>query len=252
MPLEFDYDRLIGEVRLDCNEPEAHLPNDDLIMQKAGDVAQLLVNELANAPPGWSQRYYDFDVQPGKAFYPMPIDKAFSKPVRIHTINQGNPYHVTRKIDMCDRQNVDEFYRGPRQALQIVGHHTARVMIISWDLSEPQIEIVPEPVEVARYRVWYNTGVIDEPLQAQKSPVPLEYFRYWRVKTSLLVLRYCSWKGRDQESRAAEVKLLEPVLIGQVTEFRAAWNEYKLTNRVLGSQESNAYGAWYIDGDPYL
>jgi hypothetical protein len=252
MPLQFDYDRLIGEVRLDCNEPEAHIPNDDLIMQKAGDTAQLLVNELANAPPGWSQRYYDLPVQAGKGSYPLPIDKAFSKPVRVHTINPSNPYHVTRKVDFCDRQNVDEFYRGPRQALQFVGTHSARLMVISWDLAEPWIEVIPEPAEPAVYRVWYNTGLIPEALPDQNSPVPLEYFRYWRVKTALLVLRYCSWRGRDQEARAAEIKLLEPVLVGQVTEYKAAWNEFKLTNRVTGSQKPNGYAHWYIDDDPYL
>jgi len=250
MALQLDYDRLIGEVRLDCNEPEAHSPNDDLILQKSGNVAQLLVNELSNAPPGWSQRFHDLDVLPGKAFYPLPIDKAFSKPVRIHTIDQADRFHVTRKVDMCDRQNQDEFYQGPRQA--VVGRHTAWVKVLSWDLAQPQLEVVPEPVEVARYRIWYNTGIIPEPLQDQNPPVPLEYFRYWRVETSLLTLRYCHWRGRDQVSRKAEIEFLEPVLLRQSKQFKEAWDQFKLTNRVTGSQEPHGYADWYLDGDPYL
>lgn len=253
MSLQFNYDRLIGECRLDMGEPEMFAPSDDLVMQKAGDVAQLLVNELANAPPGWSQRYYDLSVQPGQSFYPLPIDQAFSKPVRVHTIDQSDPYHVTRKIDMCDRQNVDEFYYGIRQA-QVVGSypHSAQVLVFYWDLQEPQVEVIPEPAVAARYRIWYNTGAVPEPLQGQKSPVPLEYFRYWRVKTSLLTLRYCRWHGRDEASRMAEVKMLEPALISQVAEFKQAWEQFKLTNRVSGAQEPNAYADSYLAFDPYL
>src|SRR5262245_3666295 len=259
----FDYDRLIGEVRLDCHKPEGHAPDDDLIMQKAGDVAQLLVNELANAPPGWSQRFYDLDVQPNTGIYQIPVEP-FSKPVRVHTIDVADIYHVTRKIDFCERQNVDEFYQGLTTAITGWPKHTARLMVLWWDQKTPpsplaavpdrlvaQLEVIPVPTEAARYRIWFNTGVIPEPSQNTVAPIPAEWFRYWRVKTSLLTLRYCHWKGRDQQARKDEIAIIEPVLIGQVAEFKEAWEQFKLTNRVTGSQESNNYADWYLN-DPYL
>src|SRR5262245_2433175 len=162
----FDYDRLIGEVRLDCNEPEGHAPNDDLVMQKAGDVAQLLVNELANTPQGWSQRFHDLTVQPNQSIYQIAVEP-FSKPVRVHTIDPDDIYHRTRKIEFCERQNQDEFYQG--QTTAGAGcKHTARLMVLWWDQQlapaplapnpsrlVAQVEVVPVPVEAAIYRFWY-------------------------------------------------------------------------------------------------
>jgi hypothetical protein len=259
----FDYDRLIGEVRIDCNEPEAHAPNDDVIMQKAGDVAQLLVNELAQAPPGWSQRFHDLDVAANQAIYQIPVEP-FSKPVRIHTIDPDDIYHVTRKVAWCDRQNVDEFYQGMTTAITGWPKHTARLMVIWADQQTPpsplapvpdrlvaQLEVIPVPTEAARYRIWYNTGVIPEPSQNTVAPIPAEWYRYWRVETSLLTLRYCHWLGRDQEARKAEIALIEPVLNRQSERFKESWDQFKLTNRVSGSQEPNEYAYWYLN-DPYL
>jgi hypothetical protein len=259
----FDYDRLIGEVRLDCNEPEGHAPDDDLIMQKAGDVAQLLVSELANAPSGWSQRFHDLDVQPNTGIYQIPVEP-FSKPVRVHTIDPDDQFHVTRKIDFCERQNQDEFYQGQTTALTGC-KHTARLMVLWWDQQTPpaplptvpdrlvaQLEVIPVPTEAARYRIWFNTGAIPEPSQNTVAPVPAQWYRYWRVETSLLTLRYCHWKGRDQEARKAEIALIEPVLNRQSERFRDSWEQFKLTNRVSGSQEPHGYASWYLDGDPYL
>jgi hypothetical protein len=260
----FDYDRLFGEVRLDCNEPEGHAPNDDLIMQKAGDVAQLLVTELSNAPPGWSQRFHDLEVQPNQAIYQIPVEP-FSKPVRVHTIDPDDIFHVTRKIEWCERQNVDEFYRGPTTAIAGWPKHTAMLIVLWWDQQTPpaplptvpdrlvaQVEIVPVPTEIAKYRFWYNTGVIPEPSKNTVAPIPAEWYRYWRVETSLLTLRYCHWKGRDQEARKGEIALIEPVLNRQSERFRDSWEQFKLTNRVSGSQEPSGYASWYLDGDPYL
>ena len=259
----FDYDRLIGEVRLDCHEPEGHAPNDDLIMQKAGDVAQLLVTELANAPPGWSQRFYDLDVEADKGIYQIPVEP-FSKPVRVHTIDPDDRYHVTRKIEFCERQNVDEFYRGLTTAITGWPKHTARLMVLWWDQQTPpsplvaapnrlvaQLEVIPVPTEAARYRIWFNTGAIPEPSQNTVAPIPAEWYRYWRVKTSLLTLRYCHWKGRDQQARKDEIAIIEPVLVSQVKEYKEAWEQFRLTNRVTGNQEPNEYASWYLD-DPYL
>jgi hypothetical protein len=149
----FDYDRLIGEVREDCNKPEGHAPDDDLIMQKSGDVAQLLVNELA---------------------------------------------------------------------------------------------------EAAKYRILFNTGAIPEPSQNTVAPIPAEWYRYWRIETSLLTLRYCHWRGRDHQARKDEIAMPEPVLTRQSTQFKEAWEQFKLTNRVSGAQESSGYADWYLSGDPCL
>ena len=259
----FDYDRLIGEVRLDCNNPEGHAPDDDVVMQKAGDVAQLLVNELANTPQGWSQRFHDLTVQANQAIYQLAVEP-FSKPVRVHTIDPDDQFHVTRKIDFCERQNQDEFYQGQTTALTGC-KHTARLMLLWWDQQEApaplvatphrlvaQVEVVPVPTEAAIYRFWYIANPIPEPSQNTVAPIPAEWYRYWRIKTSLLTLRYCHWRGRDHEARKAEIAFLEPALTAQVLEYKQAWEQFKLTSRVSGSQEPHGYADWYLNGDSYL
>lgn len=259
----FDYDRLISEVWEDCGKPERHSPGDDLIMQKAGDVAQLLVNELANTPQGWSQRFHDLTVQPNQAIYQIPVEP-FSKPVRIHTIDADDPFHVTRKVEWTERQQQDEFYRGPTTALTGWPHHTASLMIFFWDQQTPpapltatpqrlvaQLEVIPVPVEAAAYRIWYIANPIPEPSQNTIAPVPAEWFRYWRIKTSLATLRYCYWRGKDEKATEQQIAKLEPALMMQVSEYKTAWDQFKLTSRVSGSQEATPYAAWYLD-DGYL
>lgn len=243
--MRIDYDRVIGEVRIHLHEPDPHSPTDDLIMLKAGDDAQLLMNQMSAAPPGWSQRYYDLTASPGEGQHLIPADHFFSKPVRVHTIDSTNRNHVTRKITCCERQNIDEFYRGQTQALY--GKHSAEVMVFWQEGPAHYVEIIPEQIEAATYRIWYNTGAIEDPRRGGDAPVPGEYFRFLVIKTALSTLPYASWTGLPADQQAAKMKALGEGLLKKEMEYAEQWERFLLTNRVLGNTEPQGYAEWYMD-----
>lgn len=241
--MRIDYNRLIAEVRMDCQYPDPHKPADDLIMMMAGDVAQAMMNRMGNAPPGWSQRYFDLQVQGNEDTYEVS-EADFSKPVRIHTIDPGNPNHATRKIDDCDMQNVDEFYRGPVQA-QSAGH-SAEVMVFSRQGSAIRVIVVPKPLDSVFYRIWFNTGVIADPNKGGNAPVPQEFFRYLRAQVSDAVLGHCRWGGalNRETLEAAQDSINKRLALN-----KREWDSFVLTNSVTGSTKPVGYADWYMDSD---
>ncbi|HMV50380.1 MAG TPA: hypothetical protein PKC13_24235 [Blastocatellia bacterium] len=241
--MRIDYNRLIAETRLECGNPDPHAPSDDLIMMQAGDVAQAMMNRMGNAPPGWSQRYFDLQATPGNDGTFAITEADFSKPVRIHTIDPGNPNHVTRKIDDCDWQNVDEFYRGPKVATE--GGHSARVMVFWRSGAAMWVSVVPEPLEPVQYRIWFNTGTIGDPRRGDSAPVPPEFFRYLRSQVSNVVLGHCRWGGKlDADVMAAA----QDSITKKLAMSQREWDSFVLTNSVTGSTTPAGYADWYMDG----
>jgi hypothetical protein len=250
--MRIDYERLLSEVREDCGNPDPHTPTDDLILQKAGDDAQLLMNQMQNAPPGWSQHYKDLPVYPEKSIYVLENWDNFTKPVRVHTIDLNNPYHVNRKILTCERQNVDAFYEG--SSVATAAGWSAQVMVFYQHYAEHRVEILPAPNDAVWYRIWYNTGIIEDPMRANAAPVPPEYFRYLRLKTSLAVLPYCLWSGKDDQVRFLKImgsvgskKTPGTGLLGKVREFSEEWENYIQTSRISGSQGQELYLSSYLN-----
>jgi len=240
--MRIDYNRLIAEVRLDCQDPDPQKPTDDVIMMNAGDVAQAMMNRLANSPPGWSQRYFDLQVGPGDGIFRI-TEMDFSKPVRIHTIDPSDPNHVTRKIDDCDMQNVDEFYRGPTKAYS-ARKHSAEIMVFRKEGGETFVHVIPEPSEAAIYRIWFNTGAINDPRKGDSAPIPPEFFRYLRSQVSSIVLGHCRWGGvMNADIMAAAEDSIEKKL----TLSKPEWDRFVLTNSVTGSTSPRGYADWYMN-----
>jgi len=254
-----DYDRLIAEVRLDLDQPDAHAPGMDLILQKAGDVAQLRHSEQQNTGAGWSLRSYDITTQPGQPSYSLGGPE-YGKPVRVHTIDPNNSFHATRKLDMTNRQDVDQLWRGETRARAGGAAHTAVAAIPYWEYNQPKLELVPIPNGNARYRIWFETGEIPEPRLGDTLPVNSPFHRYLRISAAIACLRYCWW-SRLLGTEAAGVNPLDAMkamqayqaqiedgLLKQEAEFRRAFEDYITTAFQAGTGEPNGYGDWVGDG----
>jgi hypothetical protein len=239
--MRIDYERLIAEVRIDCQYPDPHAPTDDLLMMLAGDVVQTMMNRLGNVPPGWSQGYFDLPVSANQPTYDITVGN-FSKPVRIHTIDPGNPLHVTRKIDDCDWQNVDEFYRGPELA-QASGH-SARVMVLWREGAAQRVTILPTPIAPVQYRFWFNTGAIADPNRGQNTPIPSEFFRHLRVQVSSAVLGHCRWGSVVDKDR---VNGIQDSLTKRLSLAQQEWDRFVLTNSVAGTTSPSGYADWHMN-----
>lgn len=241
------YDKLIADIRVGLNYPAQHAPNDDLILLKAGDAIQLLRNEEQNTPAGWMQTYYDLPVTAGTKEYSLASVPGYSKPVRIHTINTADPFHLTRKIETCERKDVEQFYMGPNRAL--VGAWSCEVMVpYVKENGEPWIELFPEPATDVFYRIWFNYGVAQEPAPEDKVPMPQEFFRLARISTELLLLPYCQWPSIPQAQLDGFYRRLQDAKELEAQQYREQWRNYIQTSRVGGTGRSHVFGAAYLDG----
>src|SRR5262249_37009012 len=243
-------DRIIGEIRLECGTPEPNAPGDDLILMKIGDVAQLLQNQAQNTPHGWSVSYYDLPAQAGKSDdYLIPFEQSWGKPQRVHTILPTDRYHVNRSIPIYERQNIEEAYRGPQEAVTRShwnGPHSAAAFIFYQKFGTPFCSIVPAPAEPALYRLWFETGAIPEPKAGENAPVLAPFVRYLRGKATLLVMSHCAWAGNSkQENRERRAELSEP-LIPFANEWEKTWRGYIQTSHQWGTTEPVGYADDYF------
>ena len=258
--MPYNFDRLISEVRIDLDNPDPSAPNDDLIFLKAADVAQLRHNDAQNSPVSWSLRYWDLQALPGKEEYLIPAGEQFGKPARIHTIDLADRYHVSRKVEVSEIQNVDEFYRGPILAPASGRYHSAAVFLFYYRFGQPYLRLVPTPNENSRYRVWHETGELPEAALGDNLPTPGAFHRYLRISTAVACLAYCHWSrllGDEPEKMEPEKilqimqryqKTLADGLLKQEIEFARAYDDYIETQQQSGVGEPNGYGDWAGDG----
>lgn len=248
------YDDVLPQIREDCRNPEIFAPSDDLIMQRIGDIAQLLHTESQNTSVNWDLAYHDLKVKANQGEYELPVGDSYGKAVRIHTIDSGDKYHVSRKVEMAERQRIETAYRGPQTAAS-GAMHSAEVAVLYWKFGVPFLEIIPKPAQAATYRVWFETGEVPEPRLGDR-PIPglPSFHRYVRVYGSALVLPYCEWTDmvepgwtKDQKEEAFRSRRIElaAAFTPLLDRWTPAWREYIRTERQTGSGRSVGYADYY-------
>lgn len=245
---------------MDLDNPDPSSPNDDLIFLKAADVAQLRHNDAQNSPVSWSLRYWDLQATANKDEYLIPDGEQFGKPARIHTIDLNDRYHVTRKIEVSEIQNVDEFYQGPTTAGYSGNLHSAEVFLFYYKFNVPYLKIVPTPSGSSRYRVWFETGELPEAALGSNLPAPGAFHRYFRISTAVACLGYCYWSRLlgDKPEKIEPEKILQIMrsyqkqltdgLLKQEVEFARSYDDYIETQQQSGTGQPNGYGDWAGDG----
>lgn len=250
------FDQLISEVRLDLNYPETWAPTDDLILQKAADVAQLLHNQAQNTAAPWSIGKWDIPVKAGQAEYLLGVEGG-AKPVRLHTIDSTDVHHISRKIPIVPMQDVDGYYQGPETAMHLTGQaHSAEVAVLYWSAGAPYLRFVPTPGNGAEYRCWYEIGVLPEPGLGSQVNVPAPFFRYLRVATAAACARYAQWgrilgmaedaKTIQSITQSEQQQLLDTLLKLEI-QYARAYQEWTSTPIQSGVGEAIGYGDWAGD-----
>jgi hypothetical protein len=254
-----NYDRLIADIKLDLDHPDDNQPSDDAIMLAIADIAQLLDVKAQNTGEGWSVTYQDLTVGPNvnPAVYALQWAN-FGKPVRIHTIDPSNPLHWSRKIQIIDRQDIENAYDGP-VAPPGGEKHNASAVVIYWENGAPMAEFIPVPNQNAQYRFWFETGEIAEPAIGGGIPVQGPFHRYVRIRAALQLLGKCYWSRllgpmaaamdpeRIMKVMSAHAERLRGDLMPTEAEFRRAYEDYIATAHQSGSGYGNPYGGWADD-----
>lgn len=252
-----NYDKLLADIRLDLDSPDDIQPSDDQIMLAVADIAQLLDVKAQNTGEGWSVTYQDLHVSANNAVYALQWAN-FGKPVRVHTIDSSNRNHVTRKIDVIDRQDIENYYSGSAQPLGGEKHNAAAV-VVYWENGAPQAEFIPQPGQSAAYRFWFETGEIPEPSLGGSIPVQSPFHRYVRIRAAIQLLGKCRWsrilgeKAADMEPErviklsSAHSERIRADLVPTEMEFRKAYEDYIASAHQSGSSYGVPYGGWMED-----
>lgn len=260
-----NYDRLIADIRLDLDSPDQHQPSDDAVMLAVADISQLLDVKAQNTGEGWSVAYQDLPVSAGQPIYALSFPD-FGKPVRIHTIEPGNRQYWTRKVEIVDRQDVENYYDGPVGGpVDPYGggagaeRWKAACAVVYWTTGQPSIEFIPVPNTSCQYRIWYETGEIPEPSPGGSVPVQLPFHRYVRVRAALALLGKCHWSKLlgENAARMDPEKVMKMMadhaerqrgdLVPVEIEYRKAYEDYIATSQQSGTGYGNPYGGWSED-----
>lgn len=244
MPLHVE--RIIGEVRLDCNNPDAHAPSDDQIVQKIADCAQMLANELANQQPSWS---LEIQLIPAGLFdKPYRLNfPSLGKPTRLHTYDPSNPQRSNEPLTLVRPQELTLPSNSETGERQAAFHYPLDGM--------PYLQVQPPFLEPTALKLWYETGELPE-LTLNSNPLPVmpQFHRYLRTLVDLEVLGFCEWTrlllGKDLEpfQRAklfdTERARLLPVLAAKEQRERQSWNIFIATGFQDGDGGCRPYAAW--------
>jgi hypothetical protein len=250
MPL--NYDRLLSEIRDDLDQPDMSAPSDDAIMRAIGDVSQLMHLQAQNTGEAWSHTYVDLTVSANQPYYALNEDR-YGKPVRVYTVDPTDVNHISRKVDLVDRQDIEGYYSG--RTVAVDGRkHSAVAMVPYFTDGQAMYEVIPTPAQSATYRIWYETGDIPEPTRGGTIPTQSPFHRYVRVKAATLLLGKCSWSrilgtkanelppGDVLKLQAAQADRLRPGLVALTAEYEREYKEYIANIQQSGTQEVFGYG----------
>lgn len=252
MPL--NYDRLLSEIRDDLDTPDERSPADDTILRAIGDVSQLLDLQAQNTGEGWSVAFFDLIVNANQPLYPFN-EAQYGKPVRVYTIDTGDRAHFSRKIELVERQNIENYFNG-RQVATAAEKHSAVCMVPYWSNGQASIEVIPTPSQSATYRIWYETGEIAEPTKGGTIPVQSPFHRYVRIKAASKLLGKCFWSKLlgsepDKINPVDRIKLqqmhaerIRPDLVALEIEYAREYREYIANMIQSGTGEAVPYGGW--------
>jgi hypothetical protein len=244
-------DQIISEIRVDCNHPDVHKPDDEALLQIVADVWQSLHNDMQNQQPSWALLNIDVHANTASestAEFLIPECK-FGKPVRVHMLDDCLEFKEKLKI-----------VRYPELVSGDATREIREIAFRSKDGAETYFRIAPklEDGELAStIRIWYEVGEIGQMSNGvQPLPNMPQFHSYLRTECSLRALPYCEWSrflvpGEKELSGIERIKLFEemrntlrPTLLGAQTRERENWRNYIATGWADGDGGLREYADW--------
>lgn len=239
-------DKLIGIIRSQCDNPDPNRPTEDRIMLAIRKCAQLMQNEMQGALPGWNLEYSDVSAGDGLAPVPLPVN--LGKVRRVYCMDPNtNESGLVTSIKLVDFDDLNG-YSGRAAVAEAVAPLFTGGML--------QLQFAPSLVEQKTYRVWYETGVVDEYGKAD-TPLPqvAQYHNYLADMATLEVLPQCWWgrlvEGELKMSLSSKMfvmqshrkALYEQTMLAVIANQKN-WKDHISTIFHNAEPSPNGYGDW--------
>ncbi len=217
----------------------ANLPN-HMIMERLYDRLDYLRTLLNLTNQNFFLSRTRIDVDSSTDEYLLNFNVGPGRPVLCHTIDDSNPQHVTREVQIVNVQDNDLYYIGPKQGAGMTyAPHVAQTMNIFYDLDAGfwKVKVVPQHLSSASYQLWIQPDRPTPPTLTANFPLMENFIGLVKVSTALSCLPMLI-KGSDPNALA----FIERRLMADEARYQSAFDVYKTMAHLeeLGSKRGFA------------
>src|SRR6266403_5037503 len=188
---------LIANIRSRAGSPPyGKVGNGDILFCVYDEIDHLL-NRLNLTDENWIVGRKTISVNTDVDEYPMPPE--FGRIVLVETIDDADPNHVRRELQVLDVQDFDWFWSGYKNIIGSGYKHNSTVCATFNLNTKPQrtIKFAPPPSDAADYRVWYEIGRQPPPLLADTPRLMEQFHNLLTTGVALQILPRCGHGDND-------------------------------------------------------
>lgn len=233
---------IIGGVRSYLRFPPESLISDGVIVERIFDKLAYYINQLNLTAENWHLEQWLMDVDPSEEVYSVnQVD--WGVPMLIETIDESDPQHQRREIEICRMQDLDRFYDGPSTVLNSpVGYPwSAQAMAFYRESGQDKVRVVPTPSVSASYRVWYEPAGISVSALTDVVPFLSNFSNLLKVDTAIVCLP-------DTEMDDVKYKRVQSVLTLDLERFT---QQFEMFKQNLFQEQTGKRRGWGDDYDNY-
>ena len=172
-------------------------------------------NQMTDTGQNWRTGETTLEFGPSQEEVQIP-DSGMSKPLVVYTMDEANPHHYERVVDIVSRQNLITGYYGNRDGggnlmPYFDSYHTAQKIAIyqkdgagDWYASVRPVPASDAPSAV--YKLIFADGAWAENAQLGSSVALTEHGQLFEVRAATLALSQAVWWADDEEKNAAKRK----------------------------------------------
>lgn len=193
----------------------------------------------------WFLSRFTLDVDSSTDEYPITAT-AFGRPVQCLTIDESDPNHVERDVEIVTVQNRDLFYSGTKQSLgSYTSPHVASCISIFREDNQWKAKVTPQHTLPASYVLWFQP---DRPTPAglnDNFPLLDSFINLLKVDVALSLLpNIMQMDDKGNVLNGAQVTMAERRLMSDKMEYGKLFDTYK---QIAVNQQTGGRRGWADD-----
>lgn len=136
----------------------------------------------------------------------------FGRPVLFETYDDSLQNFERRPIPIVEVQNSSLVYpdivNPSNFSVSTYFKHTAQAIAFwGYESSDIKCRVIPQPIQVADYQLWYEPGKANDPLPSDSPMLQPEFHDLLAVHSATLGLANCKWYAKKDYMDASELDL---------------------------------------------
>lgn len=220
--------------------PYGRLPN-HLILSRLADKTAYYLTALNMTNEGWFLIRHPLTITPNKSDFQFDVD---GRPVLAVTVDDTDPMHVEREVEIVTVQDRDLYYVGPKQGMSSGAFpHVASSFTVFFDEDQGQrtIRVTPQHTQTAKYLIWLQPDTFAPPRLADNFPLMECFANLVKVDTALSLLPQ-AFTGENGDS----IVLYERRLTADFGRYDAQFQAYK---QISVNEQTGPRRGWASDSD---